>query len=86
MVQHADASWIFERTKGAESIDEYDGTVKIKNIGSGKTHETWKSTDVWWVGLGVYAANPAEDMWNVCSDPRSKIVCGSPILPCFEEG
>lgn len=68
----ADADWIFERTEGQDSIDEYDGTVKILNIGAENTLETWKSGGTWWVGLGLYAANPGEDMWNVRSDPNNR--------------
>lgn len=67
-----DADWIFERTEGADSIAEYNGTVKIKNIGVSQTLENWKSTNTWWVGLGVYGANPSEDMWNVRSDHSNK--------------
>lgn len=29
------ASWVFERTQGADSTDEYNGNIRIKNIGSG---------------------------------------------------
>lgn len=67
-----DADWIFERTQGKDSMTEYDGTVKIKNIGGGETLETWKSAGTWWVGIAAYGANPAEDMWNIRSDPNDR--------------
>ncbi|XP_037047337.1 uncharacterized protein LOC119082082 isoform X2 [Bradysia coprophila] len=63
-----DADWIFERTQGEESMTEYDGTVKIRNVGAADTLETWKSAGTWWVGIASYGANPGEDMWNVRSD------------------
>lgn len=67
-----DSSWIFERTTGPESLNEYKGTVKIKNVGTGNTLESWKSSNVWWVGLGSYAGKPDEDMWMIRSDPKNK--------------
>lgn len=64
----SDASWIFERTDGGNSLAEYDGTVRIRNLGTGITLETWKSAGTWWLGLGKYEANPDEDMWMVRTD------------------
>lgn len=60
-----DASWIFERTSGAHSKKEYNGTVKIRNVGADETLETWNSRGVWWLGLGKYDADKKRDMWNV---------------------
>lgn len=67
-----DASWIFERTDGAHSKKEYNGTVRIRNVGGDETLETWKSNSVWWVGLGKYDADKKRDMWNVRSEGSNK--------------
>lgn len=60
-----DASWVFERIEGRDSAEPYFSKVKIRNLGSGKTLESWKSRGTWWVGLGIYAANSKEDQWRV---------------------
>lgn len=38
-----DAEWIFERTQGAESATAYQGTIKLRNVGTRETLENWKS-------------------------------------------
>lgn len=72
---NSDATWIFERTGGAESIEEYKGSVKVKNIGAGTYLASIlvSSENMWWVSLRGWKAHPHEDMrWNVRRDPGNK--------------